>query len=139
MDGPPAGVSDVDWGNQDDIPVTSIPTAEDLKLAAKVAHHKFLLGYMAKMLDHPRWRMSDRRPRTATPADPAVSLSSQAPSSLAVANLGNSDGNGNGNSKKRRRTKGPERNVSLPARLHASTRRTRTRLSPRTLPVKARS
>ncbi|KAI1788214.1 hypothetical protein LXA43DRAFT_894987 [Ganoderma leucocontextum] len=131
-DEPPASVSDVDLDNQDDTPVTSIPTADDLKLAARVAHHKFLLNYMAKMLDHPRWRMSDRRPTTPPPG--TADTDSQVPSSTvpAVASTGNS-------SNKRRRTKGPERNVSLPARLHSSTRRTRTRVSPRTLPVKARS
>ncbi|PIL27023.1 hypothetical protein GSI_10162 [Ganoderma sinense ZZ0214-1] len=142
--GPPSSVSDVnslvDWDNQDDTPVTSIPTAEDVKLAAKVAHHKFLLSYMAKMLDHPRWRMSDRRPATpetdSRTTDPAGS--SHAPPSAASA----SASVGNGSKRRRLKLKGPERNVSLPARLHASTRRTpRTRVAPgpRTLPVKARS
>nr|VWP02433.1 Glucose transporter rco-3 [Ganoderma boninense] len=64
-DGPLANArntnSDVDWGDHGDTPVTSIPMAEDVKLAVKIARHKFLLGHLAKMLDHPHWCMSDRR------------------------------------------------------------------------------
>ena len=104
------------------------PTAEDRELAKKVADHKFMLDHLSRVLRDPRWRANDRLPRpdpsqnNKPPSTPSRNMQPTESVSL--------------RSNKRQRTSGPERNVSLPARLHASTRRTRTHAH--THPIRAR-
>ncbi|KAM5541563.1 hypothetical protein V8D89_004753 [Ganoderma adspersum] len=103
------------------------PTAEDRELATKVADHKFMLDHLSRMLRDPRWRANDRIPRPAIPQNklpstPTGEIQPRKPVSP--------------RSNKRQRTSGTERNASLPARLHTSTRRTRTHA--RTHPIRAK-
>ncbi|KAI1788211.1 hypothetical protein LXA43DRAFT_648708 [Ganoderma leucocontextum] len=109
------------------------PTVEDEALAAKVHDHQFMLDIFAKALRHPRWRKDDRR---TAPASPRRGEARSSGSSQQSTEDRPQAAAGNGN--KRRRTADPERmgNASLPARLHASTRRTRP--SVRTHPPRTR-
>ncbi|KAI1786103.1 hypothetical protein LXA43DRAFT_1035102 [Ganoderma leucocontextum] len=100
------------------------PTSEDRELAKKVADHKFMLDHLARMLRDPRWRADDRIPKP------------EASKNLSAKSNGQPSEPSSPPSNKRQRTSRPERNVSLPARLRASTRRTRTHA--RTHPIRAR-
>ncbi|TBU40229.1 hypothetical protein BD309DRAFT_361605 [Dichomitus squalens] len=125
-----SGTAHVDWDSLDDTPLDSIPTPEDFQLASKVATHDFMLGYLAKILHHQRWQRGDRIP----PTPPAETSGAEVDGDSLRRSVALPTETSTGN--KRRRTKGPERKVSLPARLHSSTRRSRPR--PRTLPMRAR-
>ncbi|TBU36903.1 hypothetical protein BD309DRAFT_995378 [Dichomitus squalens] len=102
------------------------PTPEDRELATKVADHEFMLGLLARQIWNSRWRIDDRMPKAqvsdgGTHAN-AKSRSPETPPQAAPA------------SNKRQRTSGPGRNISLPAHLHTSARRTRSWA--RTLPIR---
>ncbi|KAI1786098.1 hypothetical protein LXA43DRAFT_1035081 [Ganoderma leucocontextum] len=107
------------------------PTSEDRELARKVADHKFMIDHLSRMLRDPRWRANDRvsAPQASESETPSSKAGAPPPSESAPPP-----------SNKLQRTSGPspERNVSLPARLRASTRRTRTRAHARTHPIRAR-
>ncbi|EJF56420.1 hypothetical protein DICSQDRAFT_174936 [Dichomitus squalens LYAD-421 SS1] len=126
-----SGIADVDWDNLDDDLLDSIPTPEELQLASKVTTHDFMLDYLAEILHHQRWRLGDR----ITPAPPPETSGAKLDGDSLRRSVAIPTETSTGN--KRLRTKGPERGVSLPARLHSSTRRSRPR--PRTLPMRARS
>ncbi|EJF57852.1 hypothetical protein DICSQDRAFT_111022 [Dichomitus squalens LYAD-421 SS1] len=104
------------------------PTPEDRERALKVHDHWFMIEHITKTLSSSEWPDNDREPSPAVKTQTSVSgshgqsASDRASRPTYVSN-------------KRRRIAGPERNVSLPARLHASTRR--TRVKPCTLPVRA--
>ena len=108
------------------------PTAEERELADKVADHAFMIVHLADILHDPTWQGDDRiAPPASTPpsrADASEKPGGTSPPSDSEAAAPRSN--------KRQRTSGPERNVSLPARLRPTTRRTRTHA--RTQPVRAR-
>ncbi|KAI1781850.1 hypothetical protein LXA43DRAFT_1054317 [Ganoderma leucocontextum] len=113
--------SELDAGPPDDS-----PTPKDRELANKVADHKFMLDHLLWMLRDPRWAADDRISESPAPELPTAKPNGEPSDSEPAPPPRN----------KRQRTSGPERNVSLPARLRASTRRTRTRA--RTHPIRAR-
>ncbi len=141
---PPVIVRDFDFDDVDDEqmaqweaeldvgPPDDSPTPKDHALAQNVADHKFVLDHLLRMLRDPRWSADDRIPTpecpgpqtsTAKPSDEEPSESRLAPTLTPPP------------SNKRQRTSGAERNVSLPPRLRASTRRMRTHA--RTHPIRA--
>ena len=103
------------------------PTSEDRERAKKVMDHKFVIEQITRALSSSEWPDDDRAPV------PAVETKTSGSESISLYRLARRTIVGN----KRRRITTPERNVSLPPRLHASTRR--TRLTPHTLPVWVRS
>ncbi|TBU44835.1 hypothetical protein BD309DRAFT_990000 [Dichomitus squalens] len=106
-------------------PVDDTPTSEDRERAKKVTDHQFMIEHITKTLSSSEWPDDDCAPPPAVKAQISVSGShGQSASARALRPTYVSN--------KRRRIAGPERNVSLPARLHASTRR--TRVKPCTLP-----
>ncbi|EJF56423.1 hypothetical protein DICSQDRAFT_141278 [Dichomitus squalens LYAD-421 SS1] len=110
--------------------VDDSPTPEDRERAMNVHDHQFMIEHITKTLSSSEWSDDDREPPPAVKTQTSASGShgqSASDQALQPTHVSN----------KRRRIAGPERNVSLPARLHASTRR--TRVKPCTLPVKAAS
>lgn len=105
------------------------PSAKEREQAKRVMDHQFMIEHLTRSLRSPKWPDDDRtlspavEPHTTVSRSPNQSVTKSASRSTFVSN-------------KRRRICGPERNVSLPPRLHASTRR--TRLRPCTLPIRVR-
>ncbi|PIL32482.1 hypothetical protein GSI_05185 [Ganoderma sinense ZZ0214-1] len=114
------------------LPDHNTPTPEDRELARKVADHTFMIAHLARVLRDPRWGADDRRNASA----PAPAPSPQHPDGSGKPGARPPSEAARTPSIKRQRTSGPERNVSLPARLRASTRRVRT--NARTHPIRAR-
>lgn len=108
------------------------PTAEDRHLAKNVATHDFFLNFLTHMVCDQGWRGGDRisMPQGSAPAFPGRDVDTSTPARAALA----AD---QPTSSKRQRTRGPEHNISLPARLH-STRRTRKMNQARTHPIHAK-
>ncbi|EJF59475.1 hypothetical protein DICSQDRAFT_181971 [Dichomitus squalens LYAD-421 SS1] len=100
------------------------PTPEDRELAANLVDHKFMLNHLSDALGSRYWQGDDRIPTTKD-SEPASCCVSGSPFEAAAPR-----------DAKRQRMSEPERNVSLPARLHPSTRRTQIRT--RTHPLRAR-
>ena len=99
------------------------PTEEERKLAARLDDHGFMLALLARQVGNPYWSSDDRVPKAKSEvAPPECKVKDAEEDALGPP------------SSKRRRT--AERNASLPARLHASTRRARPR--PRTHPIRVR-
>ena len=109
-----------------EIPTDDGPTPEERELAMKVADHKYMLELFARQIWNPRWRGDDRILNVQAPEDASAKKARPPPEPALQA----------APTSKRQRTSGPERNVSLPARLHQSTRRTRRQT--RTHPVRAK-
>ncbi|EJF56406.1 hypothetical protein BD309DRAFT_870656 [Dichomitus squalens] len=111
-----------------DTPLDDVPTTKEFQRAKRITRHKFLLEYLAKMRLDSRWWIGDRIPSpSATSADElpvSTSPSRTVPTSTSTSN-------------KRRRLASPGCVVSIPARLHETTRRARA--TPRTLPARRRS
>ncbi|TBU40240.1 hypothetical protein BD309DRAFT_361855 [Dichomitus squalens] len=119
---------EADWEAGEKV-IDERPTPEDRALAAKVADHKFMLELISRQLLNPCWRTDERIPSTQTST--GNTLTNNVSPSLEPTPRAASASN------KRQRTSGPERNVSLPARLHTSARRARSQA--RTLPVGRRA
>ena len=106
------------------------PTPRDRALAKNVVDHKFMLDLLLRAVRDTQWcsddRVSNSVSERASLSTPTAKSSGEKPSDLALGPP----------SSKRQRTSGPERNVSLPARLRATTRRART--NARTHPIRAR-
>ncbi|EJF60926.1 hypothetical protein DICSQDRAFT_170783 [Dichomitus squalens LYAD-421 SS1] len=111
-------------------PVDDTPTSEDRERAKKVTDHQFMIEHITKTLSSSEWPDDDCAPPPAVKTQTSVSGSHGQSASTRTSRPTYV-------SNKRRRIAGPERHVSLPARLHASTRR--TRVKPCTLPVSAAS
>ncbi|KAI1782104.1 hypothetical protein LXA43DRAFT_957881 [Ganoderma leucocontextum] len=99
------------------------PTAEEHKLAARLDDHGFMIAFLARQIGNLYWSCDDRIPRAEAATSECKTKDAEAAPPPAAPS-----------SNKHQRT--AERNVSLPARLHTSTRRTRTR--PRSHPVRMR-
>ncbi|PIL32489.1 hypothetical protein GSI_05192 [Ganoderma sinense ZZ0214-1] len=100
------------------------PTAEDRRRAGQVADHAFVLEHVARIVRSPDWPEDDRIPV------PEPNAWTATPTRSGGVDYSRPESN------KRRRIAGPEPIVSLPARLHRSTRR--TRMQPRTMPLRMR-
>ncbi|KAM5541551.1 hypothetical protein V8D89_004741 [Ganoderma adspersum] len=115
------------------LPDRNTPTSEDRELARKATDHMFMIGHLARTLADSRWGANDR---ISAPASTSASTSPPHPDASEKPAVPTPSDGAPPPSNKRQRTSGPERNVSLPARLHASTRRVRTHA--RTHPIRAR-
>ncbi|TBU37154.1 hypothetical protein BD309DRAFT_877004 [Dichomitus squalens] len=93
------------------------PTARDRDLASKITTHDYFLNVLNSLVCHPDWRGGDRIPKSSQCCKSSPNVKADA-SKLASA----SSRTDRETSNKRRRTSGPERNVSLRARLRTSTR-----------------
>ena len=100
------------------------PSAETRKLAKQVADHKFMLSHLSRVLRDRRWVYGDRISAT----------DDSRCSSTDIGGKGSEDASPR--SAKRQRISGPERNVSLPPRLHPSGLRAQARA--RTHPLRLR-
>ncbi|PIL32488.1 hypothetical protein GSI_05191 [Ganoderma sinense ZZ0214-1] len=101
------------------------PTPEERDRARQILDHTFVLDHVATIARSLDWPEDDRIPSsTARPSPPRTAAGDSDASLLPPS------------SHKRRRIAGPEPIVSLPARLHRSTRR--TRMQPRTMPIRMR-
>ena len=91
------------------------PSPEERRLASEVADHKFVLALFEKTLGDAHWPEDDRIPITNGP--PVVAGATPPTQSNPAQRAP---------SRKRQKTTPPTRNAPPPARLHASTRRTRS-------------
>ncbi|TBU40237.1 hypothetical protein BD309DRAFT_900258 [Dichomitus squalens] len=96
-------------------PPDNTPSAEERRLASELADHVFVLGLFERVLRDADWPEDDRLPSLesppAAPGANAPALGGDVPCMPP---------------RKRQRTGPPARNATLPTRLHASTRRTRS-------------
>ncbi|PIL32484.1 hypothetical protein GSI_05187 [Ganoderma sinense ZZ0214-1] len=100
------------------------PTEEERKLAARLDDHVFMLAFLARQLANPYWNSNDR-----IPSPKAEDRKTGDVDAGARARPGPEDALGPSSSK-RRRTGERKLNASLPARLHASTRRAGPKVGP---------
>ena len=101
--------------------IDSAPTPEERARGQRMMDHRFIIEYIGKVLRSPQWSEDDRVPLTEERPAPSTDASKDVPTPRATFT-----------SNKRRRIAGPERKVSLSARLHAPTHR--RRFAVRTLP-----
>ncbi|EJF59464.1 hypothetical protein DICSQDRAFT_89330 [Dichomitus squalens LYAD-421 SS1] len=103
-------------------PPDPTPTQEDRERARRIMEHQFMIEHIARILRSSQWPEDDR----VAPAEECAPSSDDARAGVLAPST-------TLRSNKRRRIAGPERHVSFPARLHASTRR--TRVAAYTVPV----